>query len=135
MDERVSALLVHSEEEPLTTLAAALASQAVEAHRATSCREAEGHLQGSDPPHLVFTDIALGDETWADVLSLASKAQQPVSVIVVSRIVDIKVYIDTIECGAFDYIVPPFASADLAHVVRSATWSASNRRTALAAAA
>jgi len=133
MNERISALLVHSQEEPLTTLAAALASQAVEGQRAINCREAARYLQGSGPPDLVFTDILLDDGTWADVLSLASKAEQPASVIVVSRIVDIRAYIDAIECGAFDYLVPPFASSDLAHVVRSAAWNVRNRRTAVAA--
>ncbi len=135
MGEKISALLVHSEDEPLKTLKAALENQSIEISRATDCREALCFLEGSNPPQLVFTDTMLPDGNWADILFLASNAPRPPSVIVVSRFVDIKAYIDAIECGAFDYIVPPFASLGLAHVVRCAAWNASIRRNALAPAA
>ncbi len=92
-------------------------------------------LKGSSVPHLIFTDTALPDGTWADVLSLAADTIEPANVIVVSRIVDIKLYIEAIECGAFDFIVPPFAAADLVHVLRCAVWNVMHRREALAHAA
>ena len=135
VDEKIWALLVFDQDETSATLRAALEAQSIETSRATDCRQAARFLEGPNPPHLVFTDAALPDGTWADVLSLASRAQRPVNVIVVSRIVDIRTYLDAIECGALDYIVPPFASSDLAHVVRCAAGNAFQRRNVLVPAA
>jgi FixJ family two-component response regulator len=61
---------------------------------------------------------------------LAEKATQPVNVIVVSRVVDTRFYVQVIEAGAFDFIAPPFNSTDLAYVVRSAMDNVVARRTA-----
>jgi DNA-binding NtrC family response regulator len=120
MKEEISALLIHDEPEPLDALDLELASQSVKTRRARTCQEAVHVLAGADPPHLIFTDTTLPDGSWDDVLSLAAKAAEPISVIVVARFVDIKVYIDTLERGACDFITPPFMAPDLAHVVRCA---------------
>ena len=81
-----------------------------------------------NPPHLVFTDTTLADGTWADVTALAAKATMAVDVIVVSRLVDTRLYIETIETGAFDFIVPPLATTDLSYVVRCAADNVCERR-------
>ena len=39
---------------------------------------------------------------------------------ITTRLADIRLYLDAMEEGAADYIVPPFAADDVAHVVRSA---------------
>jgi len=41
-------------------------------------------------------------------------------VIVVARVVDTGLFLETIETGAFDFIAPPFVATDLEYVVRSA---------------
>ena len=61
---------------------------------------------------------------------LAGRASQPVNVIVVTRVMDTKLYLEALEGGAFDFIVPPFASLDLAHVVRCAADNVQARREA-----
>jgi DNA-binding NtrC family response regulator len=132
MQERLSALLVHQQPEPLRALALALERQGVETARAQSCREARRILSGANPPHLVFTDTALPDGLWGDVLALAAQAPQPVNVIVVARLVDTRLYVEAIEAGAFDFLAPPFTTADLAHVVRCAADSVLGRREAQA---
>ncbi len=78
-------------------------------------------LEGPVPPLLVFTDRQLPDGTWRDIVRLAESAHAPTSVIVVSRLTDVRLYVDAIEQGAYDFIVPPFEAAGLAHVVRCAT--------------
>lgn len=130
MRERVSALLVHQQTEPLRSLRLALERQAVETARAQNCQEAWRILSGANPPHLVFTDTALPDGHWRDVVALAAQAPQPVNVIVVARLVDTRLYIETIETGAFDFLAPPFTPADLAHVVRCAADNVLVRREA-----
>jgi FixJ family two-component response regulator len=53
-------------------------------------------------------------------VNLAARAPAPVNVIVVSEVVDIALYLEVIQLGAFDFIVPPMSSPDFAHVVWSA---------------
>ena len=49
-------------------------------------------------------------------------------VIVVSRLIDVKLYADTMVGGAFDFIVPPMTSDELAHVLACAVESVLNLR-------
>jgi len=128
MEARVSALLVHRQTEPLRSLRAALQRQAVETACAGNCQEAWRILCGQRPPHLIFTDTVLPDGTWRDVLRLAARAPQFCNVIVVARWVDTRVYIEAIEAGAFDFLVPSFAATDLAHIVHCAADNALSRR-------
>jgi FixJ family two-component response regulator len=41
-------------------------------------------------------------------------------VVVVSRLVDLDLYLDVLESGASDFIVPPFQASDVAYVVSGA---------------
>lgn len=115
---RTRALLVHDEERPVAELEPLLESLGIEVLQARSCAEAEAALVCAEPPVLIFTDTVLSDGTWADVQSLAEHPGVPV--IVVSRFVDLPFYLEVLESGASDYIVPPFREADLAWVVESA---------------
>ncbi len=120
MKEAASALFVHCESGPFAELEKALEGQSVKVCHASDCREASGVLENSNPPRVIFTDTTLPDGTWADVVGLAAKAPAPVSVIVVARLVDMRLYVDVIQRGAFDFLVPPFVPSDLTHVVRCA---------------
>jgi FixJ family two-component response regulator len=71
-------------------------------------------------PDLIFTDTALADGIWAEVEALAKRMLPRVPVIVVSGQVNVPLYLDALERGASDFIVPPFRDADLDHVVRGA---------------
>jgi FixJ family two-component response regulator len=51
-----------------------------------------------------------------------------VNVVVVAPFVDIGFYLQVIERGAFDFIVPPLSDPELLHVVRIAAENAINRR-------
>ena len=118
MMPEISAILLHDAAGPLPELKRALESQSVKTRMVATCREVTRLLGSSDAPLLIFTDRQLPDGTWSDVVRLACQAPTPASVIVVSRLVDVSLYLDTLERGAFDFIVPPFESAGLAHIVR-----------------
>lgn len=120
MLQRITALLVHHKSDTFTTLQAALVRQGVRVIQAESRAQAKRALGVQKPALLVFTDTHLPGGTWADILALARKAALPVNVIVVARIVNTRLDIETIEAGAFDFIVPPLDATDLAHVVRCA---------------
>lgn len=87
---------------------------------AGSCAEAMQVLMSSIPPSIVFCDASLPDGTWADILTFAGGECPAVPVIVVSRVVDINLYINVLEHGAADFIVPPFYQQDLSHVLSCA---------------
>jgi DNA-binding NtrC family response regulator len=124
----IRALLVQARYDPLDPLRMALEEQSIEIHTARNCAEASLALWADRPPHIVFTEVKFVDGNWADVLSVAEKAHAPVNVIVVAPLVDINFYVQAIECGAFDFIVPPLSDPELLHVVRNAAENALTRR-------
>ncbi len=129
--EEVSALLANDEPELFDAIERALERQSVKTVRVRTCQEAARLLDGLDPPQLVFTSIRLPDGKWDDVLNLAANASQAVNVIVVARLADMNLYIDTLERGAFDFISPPLVHSDFAHILRCATENVRERRSVL----
>jgi len=128
MKEKINALLVRAQPYPLDTLRLALEEHTIEIRTATNCGEAALALWSDRPPHLVFTEARLSDGNWANILTLAAKANAPVNVIVVAPDVDVCLYVEAIGRGAFDFIVPPFSDPELFHVVRVAAENALTRR-------
>ena len=119
MESGLAALLVSQDEETLLALKRSLEKLGIQTHVAQSCRQARTQLEQPNPPELVFCDPTLSDGTWADIVSAAAQASHPVHVIVVSKAVDYNLYIDALEGGAADFIMPPFMALDVAFVVRS----------------
>jgi DNA-binding NtrC family response regulator len=128
MQERITVLLVHDRLEPMGSLRRALESQSIETQSVRTCHEASQALWGCQPPHLVLADTRLPDGSWEVVVNLAARAPAPVNVIVVSEVVDIALYLEVIQRGAFDFIVPPMSLPDFAHVVWSAIDNVLRRR-------
>ena len=114
------ALLVRYEEKPIADLRPLLEAQGIATRQAGSCGEAESMIARVEPPALIFTDTVLSDGTWANVEGLAKRVSPEVPVIVVSRFVDLRLYLDVLDGGASDFIVPPFRDIDIAHVVKGA---------------
>ena len=128
MKEEISALLLHQPTESQRLLKQALEGQSIKVHWLRNFGEALPLLREADPPHLVFTEASLPDGTWTDVVKLAFEALKPVKVIVVSRLIDMKLYVETMAGGAFDFIVPPMTRDELAHILACATGSVLNLR-------
>jgi len=126
--ESIKALLVQARHDPFDALRMALEEQSINISTAKSCGEAALALWSECPPHLVFTEIQLADGNWSDVLTLAAKASAPVNVIVVAPFADVSFYVQAIERGAFDFIVPPLSDPELLHVVSIAADNALRRR-------
>ena len=120
MKDDLLVLLVDDREGEFRTLEQTLHSAGIRTQRVHTCSEARAALREPRPSRLILTATALADGTWADVLNLASMHGRAVPVIVVSRFVDVGLYLKTLESGASDFIVPPFSADDLACVVRTA---------------
>ena len=128
MVEMASALLVHDREDVFGALKPILESQCIVTRDEKTCGEALLSLWGKQPPHLVFSDVQLADGNWRDVVSLAEKCALPINVIVVSPQLDMNLYIEAMERGAFDFLTPPLEAPDVTHVVRCAAQNAQRRR-------
>jgi|YelNatPaOPRAMG01_1025707.scaffolds.fasta_scaffold43379_2 FixJ family two-component response regulator len=85
-----------------------------------TCAQVRQVLDGPNSPTVLFSDTSLPDGTWIDVLTLVLERNRHVPVIVVSRVVDINLYINALEKGASDFIVPPFYLQDIWHVLKCA---------------
>ena len=115
-----SALLVYGREGPIRSLETNIASQGVRTLRSRNCSEVRELLREPSPPDLILTEVSLPDRTWEDVLNSANAAPASVPVIVVSHIVEMALYLDVLQRGAYDFIVPPISFWDLAHIIRGA---------------
>jgi len=128
MQKKITALLVHDRPEPMGTIRHALECQFIETQSVKTCGEVQQALSGCRPPHVVFTDPQLPDGSWEDIVRFATEAPSFVNVIVVSDVVDIALYLESIQRGAFDFIVPPLPLTDLTYVVHSAVEKTLRRR-------
>lgn len=128
MEALVTALMVHQKSESLSSLEVLLERLSANVSHAYTWQEVKQGLESDDPPYLVWTDVALADGTWADVVDLASGAPVPVNVIVVAGEPDVKLYLDVINRGGYDFVAPPFVLSDIAHIVRSAALNVVSRR-------
>lgn len=115
-----SVLLVHNETHAFHGLEETLREQEIRTAQAHQCAEIPSLLKEAGPIDLVLSDVLLPDGTWKDVIRIICKAAKDTPVIVMSRVVSMKLYLDTQDAGAADFIVPPMTPRDLAHVLTSA---------------
>jgi len=120
--QKTRALLVYADAEPLQSLRLALEGLSVETDRAPTCEQARNILKRTrKPPDVVFTDTALPDGTWRELLATAGDSHVPSKIVVVSRTEDPWLYLEAMGRGAFDFVLPPFAAGDLEYLLRCAT--------------
>lgn len=118
--DELQALVVYSEEEPVAQMKRILIDLGMNTRRAHTFCDAKTILQMPLRPSLVVTDTSLPDGTWLDVLRAARMGPIQVPVIVVSRLVDMQLYLDVLDSGAHDFVVPPFTIAELTFIIRTA---------------
>jgi DNA-binding NtrC family response regulator len=120
--EQINALLVYSEDDVFRDLTRTLKTLSVRVTHARNCREASVLLKKQGATDMVFAGTNLQDGGWADVLVMAQRSKSYLPVIVVSRMVDVQLYLDALGRGAFDFVTPPFLASDLARILRSAIY-------------
>lgn len=128
MRRKFSVLLVHHRNDRFGMLNQILEALSAKVIRARSAQEAEQQLCEMPCPHLVMTDSVLPDGNWMDVLDVAAKAAEPVNVIVISPAADIRLYLDTMDHGAFDFMTDSFTVPEIVHIVKCALDNVVRRR-------
>jgi DNA-binding NtrC family response regulator len=76
----------------------------------------------------IFCPWEFAEGTWRGVLEEAQKLDPPIPVIVLSRWAGEKQWVETLQAGAFDLLVPPFTNYQILAVLEHAM--ASRPRTA-----
>jgi len=115
-------LLVHNEPDAFRGLEEMLNRQGISACRVRRCAGLRRALKQPHGVDLVLTDVAVADGTWKDVIRLVRQQAQNTPVIVMSRVVSMRLYLDTQEGGAADFIVPPMAPRDLHYALTTAMY-------------
>ncbi len=103
-----TALIVSNDGPSNLALRKALNEAGLHVRLAGSCSEATEMLASSSAPALMFSDTLLPDGTWLDILDLAAEGEHEVPVIVIPRIVDFHLYLNALDEGAADFIIPNF---------------------------
>lgn len=114
--DKAFAILVSDGSACFEELSWKLESQGLETTTVESRTEFAGLLQESHP-ELILTAATFPEGTWSEVVDMARKSSVPVNVIVVGKRVDIQFYVRVIEYGAFDFMLPPFETDQLSHVL------------------
>ena len=120
MKPQINALLVHHRNDRFYTLQLVLEALSIKVIRARSAQEAEEQLCDTPCPHLVLSDTVLPDGNWMDVLDVAAKAVEPANVIIVSSMADTRLYLDTMDHGAYDFMTDSFTIPQIVHILKCA---------------
>jgi DNA-binding NtrC family response regulator len=128
MRSKIRSLMVSSRDVSFTAIESVLSALPVKILRARGCEQGGKLLCLPSPVHLVFTDAVLADGNWLDVLDFAQKSKQKVNVVVISPRADVRLYIEAMNHGAFDFITESSTVPEVAHVVRSAIDNACQAR-------
>ena len=135
MDAYPTVLLLHMDDKRWADFRSILGKQPVATVSARTCAEALKILQSETAPAIIFADVNAFEDKWAEVLSLPRRSPVPVNLVVVSAVCDVSLCVAAMEAGAFDFIVPPIADADLGYVLKRAVDHARTRRNRVAAMA
>ena len=122
MADHINALVVHEMDETFHELARTLEALGIRVIYASSFKQAAHLLKEHRAIDLVFAGTDLQDGGWADVLMLTQNERAGTPLILVSRTVDVRLYLDALGMGVFDYVSPPFLTSDFAHIVRVAVY-------------
>jgi DNA-binding NtrC family response regulator len=130
--KKLFALLVPGINESFIELKPHLKEQSVEVWSAQNCAEV-AQLLDQTHPELIFTGTQLSDGSWRDIITLTENASAPTNVVVVGKFGNTDMHPTPMDYGAFDFILPPFETAPLAHVVSAAADNIRSRRAQLSA--
>lgn len=121
-------MLVSSGNELMPGITRALDPCPLEIHHLQNCRQAAREIGRCSTAQVIFTDVQLPDGDWKQVLGVARQPSARAEVIVVSRFVDVPLYLDALEAGAYDFIVPPFRTLELGYIIVNAIYACFKQR-------
>lgn len=115
----ITALLVGEQDGCLPILKECLEDLGMKTTWVKRLNQMRAKLLKTSEPHVVFAATEPADATWQAVVEAAKECGRS-PVILACRVVDVPKYLDALERGAFDFVVPPFGHRDIRFIVESA---------------
>ena len=123
------ALLVLENEDDRKTLCRMVAECGVQPVPCSTLQDAKA-LVASDAISIAFCENRLDDGDYMDFLRAVRSTGRTIPVVVCSRQLDLSLYLDAMEMGAYDFVVRPYQEADLAWIMEGALWKVAGARLA-----
>lgn len=101
-------LLVEDDEDLRAALADFLRDEGYSVTCFGRCREALAALRGSDPFHLLLTDLKLPDGDGLDLIKAARERNEAIVGAVMTGYASLETALAAIRLGAYDYVTKPF---------------------------
>jgi DNA-binding response OmpR family regulator len=102
---------------------ALLDSAQIHIHHSTTLDDAEGRLQATRS-QILLTDVWFERGSWKDALRMAARLPLRTVVVLVSHIADERLWLDALECGAYDLILKPFHAEEMRRILENAHFRA-----------
>lgn len=99
------------------------ATAQIRIHHANSLDNAKALLQATKA-RIILADVTFEKGSWEDAVRMASLLPLRVTLVLVSRFVDQRLWIDALEGGAYDLILEPFHADELRCILGNAHLSA-----------
>lgn len=122
-DELPRIILVSGDDSLMPELSRVLHPCPLEIRTLKSSLEAAQEIGRCSTAAVIFTDLRLPDGDWKQMLQMARRTPARAEVILVSRFVDVPLYLDALEAGAFDFVVPPFNTVELGYIIVNAAYA------------
>lgn len=122
-------ILVSSGDGLMASLCRALDPCPLEIRHLQNCGQVAREIGRCTTGQVIFTDVQLPDGDWKQVLGMARQTSARAEMIVASRFVDVPLYLDALEAGAYDFVVPPFRTVELGYIIVNAIYACSKQRT------
>jgi DNA-binding NtrC family response regulator len=111
-------LLIIDDDRSIRKAFSMILSNEYEIHTASDGRKGLDELQKAEPD-LVLLDIGLPDMDGLEVLKRLKKAAPDTAVIMITAYQDIRMVVEAIKLGAYDYLVKPIDSQELQVTVKN----------------
>jgi two-component system response regulator HydG len=113
-------LVIDDDRDMRTVLAKYLLKNNYQVIEATNGKSALEVLDRGDAPDLILCDFRLGDTDGASLLQKIKQKQSHVPVVFITGYGDIKIAVEVMRLGAFDYITKPLIPQEILVTIRKA---------------
>jgi DNA-binding NtrC family response regulator len=101
------------------TLSQMLGSIAIRCEHVETLKRARRKLE-AEAFGVVLTEARLPDGTWADVVRLVGQAERGSAVVVTDNLGDARLWLDSLDLGAYDVLAKPFCGGEVQRILANA---------------
>jgi len=122
---RFSCVYLTSSSRAAALVSTLVASAQIQIHSANTLGNAKARLQATKA-RVMLTDVTFERGGWEDAVRMAARLSFRAALVLVSPFADQRLWIDALECGAYDLILEPFHAEELSWILENAHLSATS---------